>query len=84
MRNRLIVGAIRYETFEEKKKHNKYDILSSIRRRLDAYEATGNQEYLVDSANLLMIEFECPTHPNPHFEAIDDGVHVEVKCPNTT
>jgi hypothetical protein len=71
------MGAIRYETFEEKKHNNQYKILDSIRSRLEKYEKTGNQEYLVDSANLLMIEYECPTHPHPYFEAIDDGEHVE-------
>jgi hypothetical protein len=77
MRNRLIVGALRYETFFEKRRNNTYEIIKSILRRLHEYERTGNQEFLVDSANLLMIEFECPTHPAPHFHAIDDGTHVE-------
>lgn len=77
MRNRLIVGACRYETFDEKRRGHNYALLDSVRRRLDKYEETGNQEFLVDSANCLMIEFECPTHPNPHFKAIDDGEHVQ-------
>lgn len=77
MRNRLIVGACRYETFDEKRANNQYKIMESIKDRLAKYEATGNQEHLVDCANLLMIEFECPTHTNPHFEPSDDGTHVE-------
>lgn len=77
-RNRLIVGAVRYSTFEEKKdQQHGYDLLGSARQRLDLYETTGNQEHLVDCANLCMIEFECPTHPAPHFTAIDDGIHVQ-------
>jgi len=77
MRNRLIVGACRYETFDEKRHSNKYKILESIRKRLTLYEHTGNQEHLVDCANLLMIEFECPTHPNPHFSPLEDVNKVE-------
>jgi hypothetical protein len=77
MRNRLVVGDCRYETFDEKRRNNKYKIIESIKERLAKYETTGNQEHLVDCANLLMIEFECPTHSNPHFEASDDGKHVE-------
>lgn len=76
MRNRLVMGAMRYETFEEKRRGHSYRLLDSVRKRLDLYEETGNQEYLVDSANILMIEFECPTVPNAHFQAVDDGIHV--------
>lgn len=72
MRNRLVMGALRYETFMEKRRHNTYEIIKSINRRLKLYEETGNQEHLVDCANLLMIEYECPTHPSPHFTALED------------
>lgn len=82
MRNRLIIGALRYETFDEKRRNNKYDIIGSVFYRLNKYLETGNQEFLVDSANLLMIEFECPTHPTPHFESQDDGVHVTERFKN--
>ena len=77
MRNRLIMGALRYETFDEKRANNKYHIIESIRKRLALYEKDPNQEYLVDSANLLMIEFECPTIPNPYGAPTDDGEHVQ-------
>lgn len=82
MRNRLIIGALRYETLDEKRSCNQYDIISSIQKRLHAFSdpaspSYGNQEHLVDAANLLMIEFECPTHPAPYFHAVDDGEHVE-------
>ena len=77
MRNRLIVGAMRYETFDEKRVDNKYLLMESAITRISRYQETGNQEYLVDAANMLMIEFECPTHANPHFHATDDAEHVE-------
>lgn len=76
MRNRLIMGAIRYETFEEKLKGNKYNCLEYIRRKCNEYEATGNLECLVDLANVAMIEFAAPHHPNPHFTPGDDTSHV--------
>jgi hypothetical protein len=81
MRNRLIMGAIRYQPFAEKRQGHNYDLIGSIRARLDKYEQSGNQEHLVDCANLLMIEFDCPSHPDAHFEAIDDGTHVQERSP---
>lgn len=76
MRNRLVMGGIRYETFKEKLHHNKYDCLEYIRRKLREYENTGNLECLVDAANLLMIEYASPHHPHPHFTPGDDTSHV--------
>ncbi len=76
MRNRLVMGAIRYETFEEKMRQNKYDCLGYVKRKCSEYEESGNLECLVDAANLLMIEFGAPHHPNPHFTPGDDTSHV--------
>lgn len=78
MRNRLVMGAMRYETFDEKLKGNKYDCLGYVKRKLIEYESTGNLECLVDAANLLMIEFAAPHHPNPHFNPGDDASHVGI------
>jgi hypothetical protein len=76
MRNRLIMGALRYETFAEKMKGNKYKCIEYIIRKCDEYEKTGNLECLVDLANVAMIEFGSPHHPNPHFTPGDDTSHV--------
>jgi hypothetical protein len=76
MRNRLIMGSLRYETFEEKRKSHCYDLIGYALAKLQAYKETGNQEMLVDCANICMIEFECPTHPKAHFLAEDDTNHV--------
>lgn len=51
--------------------------IHEIRKRITLYEETGNQEHLVDVANFAMVEYMKPCHPNPHFEASDDGVHAE-------
>lgn len=73
MRNRLIMGSIRYETWEEKRKNkDTYDYPTYIREKLAFYEETGNIEELVDIANAAMLEFEFGQHPRKHFAAIDD------------
>ena len=74
MRNRLIMGAMRYETFEEKRQRKAgthWDLVASITKLVNKYEATGNTEYLVDAANYCLLAFEFDPHPTKHFEAVD-------------
>lgn len=78
MRNRLIMGAFRYGLFHSEEK-GAYDCVGSMYRRILRYHETGNLEYLVDVANLAMIEFTEGRHPNRHFAAIDDGEHTAKK-----
>lgn len=75
MRNRLLMGAFRYGTFEEQSAGRVYNNAASIERHTAAYIATGNAEHLVDIANLALCEFVNPFHANYHFQAIDDGDH---------
>jgi hypothetical protein len=75
MRNRLVMGAIRYGKLHAPGK-SQYDRIASCIKRLKAYEETGNKEYLVDVANLCLLEFEECHHPKQHFAAIDDSGHV--------
>lgn len=75
MRNRLIMGALRYGKLGEPGKL-KYDRLSSILRRLHTYEASGNLELLVDIANLALCEFVECNQPLRHWHAVDGGKHV--------
>jgi hypothetical protein len=72
MRNRLLVGRFRYGRMDDPAKGD-YDMLSSIRDRLKAYERTGNLEHLVDVANLALVEFVHSRHANRHFDAGDDS-----------
>lgn len=84
MRNRLIMGALRYGTLAEKKvKGKKWDLVEPIRKKIELYEQTGNTEYLVDAANYCMLTFECDNHPNKHFKALDDH-HDHCKPRRTT
>jgi hypothetical protein len=77
MRNRLIMGALRYGLIHAPGKP-KYDRIGSITRRLEKYKQDGNLEHLVDAANLCLMEFEEGTHPLKHFGAQDDGEHAQV------
>lgn len=76
MRNRLIVGAIRYGKINDWNKPE-YDRVQGIYKRLCEYALTGNLENLVDIANLALVEFEEGRHPKRHFKSIDDGEHVQ-------
>lgn len=77
MRNRLVLGAIRYGKLHAPGKPE-YDRIKSIERRLSIYKETGNLETLVDCANLCLLEFEESKHPKRNFTSIDDGEHVDV------
>lgn len=78
MRNRLIMGALRYGLLHAPGKPQ-YDRIASIVKRLNVYKETGNTEHLVDAANLCLMEFEEGKHPKKHFAAHDDGIHVQTK-----
>ena len=77
MRNRLIMGAMRYGRIGAKNKP-KYDRINSMIKRLTKYQESGNKEFLVDVANLCLLEFVECNHLNEHFNSIDDGEHVAV------
>jgi hypothetical protein len=76
MRNRLILGAMRYAKLGDPNAPI-WDTISSIIQRAEKYRDDGNQEHLVDIANLALVEFCRPSHPNPSFAPVDDGEHVE-------
>lgn len=76
MVNRLAVGHFRYVVGSPK--GIKYNVAKSLVARAEMYAATGNGELLVDLANLAMLEYDNPSHPDYHFEAGDDNhEHVE-------
>ena len=79
MRNRLIMGSLRYGRLHDNDRPC-YDLIGSIIQRANSYLEDGNQEHLVDIANCALIEFvrRC-CHPAPHFSPTDDDQshHVE-------
>ncbi len=75
MKNRMMLGFFRYGPV--KNNSVKYNNIESAIKRLRNYQSKGNQEDLVDTANLCLIEFIQENHPNTHFESVDDGEHTE-------
>jgi len=74
MRNRLVMGAMRYGRIGERNKPT-YDRPKSIAKRLAAFVKTRNKELLVDIANLCLLEF---VEGEGQFEALDSReFHVE-------
>lgn len=61
MRNRLLIGALRYGRLHAKGKP-KYDRIAGAQKRLRQYAETGNRECLVDAANTALLEFEEGQH----------------------
>lgn len=78
MRNRLVMGSFRYGLLKNNSGSG-FDSIGSALERLRLYRDTGNQEHLVDAANLCLVEFQAETHPNVHMSATDDGIHVKEK-----
>lgn len=75
MRNRLLMGALRYGTMKEKAvltSQNRWDLVGAIGYKIKKYEETGNAEYLVDAANYCLLAFEFDPHPRKHFSSLDD------------
>lgn len=71
MRNRLLMGALRYGELQAPNKPV-FDSIKSIKKRLDLYQQTGNTEHLADIANLCLVEFVEGVHPLKHFHATDE------------
>lgn len=74
MRNRLVMGSMRYEPFARKRESFEYDCAAEATKRIEKYQKDGNKEHLVDAANMLLLQFELgPGHWSPH----DDGEHAQ-------
>lgn len=72
MRNRLLMGAYRYGPLRNNPRRT--DNIGLIVRRARRYLEDGNQEHLVDIANLALVEFVRPgSHPNPCWQPQDDA-----------
>jgi len=71
MRNRLVIGALRYGRLHARAKP-RWDRVAGARKRLNQYEASGNLECLVDVANMALLEFEEGFHPKRHWSDINE------------
>lgn len=54
-------------------KHKCMDAIGNLKKRLQAYEETGNTEFLVDVANFAMIEFMYPQVEGAKYTPTDSG-----------
>lgn len=66
------VSYFKYGPAKKNFAEGRVDAVASLRKKLLAYERTGNTEYLVDVANYAMFEFMYPLHPKAHYKATDD------------
>lgn len=78
MRDHLVMGAIRYGRINAPGKP-RFNRVEEVRNRVLKYEVSGNTEFLVDVANMALLEFEEGQHPTKHYKAIDDGEHSKIK-----
>ncbi len=51
----------------------KVNAIATLKDRLAEYEKTGNADYLIDVANMAMIEFEAPAHKDFHYSPGDSN-----------
>lgn len=77
MRNRMVMGAFRYELLN-RQNFSKYNLPMEAIKRINRYIQDGNTEHLVDAANLCGIASLKDNHPNKHFKSIDDGPHSDI------
>ena len=69
MQNRMVMGHFRYGPCMTQKGYN---YVKYIRTLCDRYDASKNTEFMIDIANMALIEFK----RNPgKFKKTDDGLH---------
>jgi len=80
-RERMVMGYYRYGGLTSPtRRATLHDNVGSAIYRLQQYYRTGNQEHLVDAANLCMVEFVLPScHEDPSWHPVDDGQHTRSK-----
>jgi hypothetical protein len=78
MRNRMIMGAMRYGLLS-RTDFKGYNLPFEIIKRVKIYQENANLEYLVDIANLAMIEFYNGKADGLKMTALDDSVHVDCR-----
>lgn len=70
MRKRMAVSYHKYGLMADAAR-KRVDQIESLRIRLERYDETGNTEWLMDVANMAMIEFTHPLHPAAHYRPTD-------------
>lgn len=70
MLDRMAVSHAKYGLMKDAAER-RVDQLASLEVRLARYRETGNTEWLMDIANMAMIEFTHPLHPEAHYRPTD-------------
>lgn len=73
-RNMMVMSYFKYGSLRDN--YGKYkcmDALGNLKKRIEAYEKTGNTEFLADVANFAMIEFMNPSVPGAAYQPTDSG-----------
>jgi hypothetical protein len=70
MCNAMCMSLYKYGRIGDAYPH-KVDAIATLKKRLELYEETGNLEWLVDVANMAMIEYTLPAHKEAHYAATD-------------
>lgn len=69
------MGQFRYEENEPWNIRAKYGevppFISLLRKKLDLYDQTSNQEYLADALNYILLEFNLPCQEDPYWESTE-------------
>lgn len=71
MKNRMALSLYKYGPVKINVENHLTKVIPSLELRLAKYKETGNTEYLMDVANLAMMEYMYPQHPQGHFKATD-------------
>lgn len=78
------MGSLRYEDFATKRRGKcRYNYVAECLRRVREYDLTGNKEFLVDAANMCLLEFEFPFRPSTYFDNEQQhNIHaISLPCP---
>lgn len=75
MYRRLVLGAYRYGPVKTARRS--YNNLKAIHARTEAYDRTGNLDYLFDVANMALLEFFRGKHPNAHLNSAEHSMTTE-------
>ena len=72
-KNRMVTSFHKYGPVKENYGNKLINAVNVLKERLELYEKTGNTDYLADVANMSMIEWKFPQHPNAHFDGREEG-----------
>lgn len=73
MKQSMYMSFFKYGPIKENYGGKLVKAIDNLEIRLEKYKSTGNIEYLIDIANMAMIEYKYPQHPNAYYKAGAEG-----------